>query len=110
MGLIDLGAIIASIVAALGAWAATRAASKANVQNSTVSGRLDAERNAYERARAFDVDTIERQADEIEELRLDNERLREDLLAVRKRLAILENMLPQWERLLNERIEEDSDG
>lgn len=57
--------ITVAAIAAGGAWAAQRAASKATV----VSTRMDAEKEAYERARQFDLDTINRQQEEIKVLR-----------------------------------------
>lgn len=123
MGLIDLGAIIVAAIAALGAWAAQRSSAKASRINTTVSGRLEAERGAYERARVFDVETIERQAALIEELRRDNdnqateiqklydqnESLRRELVVVKRRVSLLEHLTPEWERLLNERAEAEVD-
>jgi peptidoglycan hydrolase CwlO-like protein len=90
MGILDVGGVIIAIIAALGAWAAQRAAAKASTANTTVSGRLDAERGAYERARAFDVATIERQDHELKELREANKTLKEELAVVKARLAKLE--------------------
>lgn len=107
MGLIDLGAIIVALIAAFGAWAAQRSASKTSKFNTTFSGRLDAERGAYERARAFDIETIERQEAEIRELRDANERLRRELQAVKKRLARLEHLAPDLERYEGEENPDD---
>lgn len=109
MALIDLGAIIAAALAALGAWAAQRAASKASKVNTETSGRLEAEKGAYERARVFDLETIDRQNDEIDKLRVENETLKKEIVVVKTRLANLEHMIPEWERLLHERSTESYD-
>jgi len=61
----ELISIAVAVVAAFGAWASQRAASKA----STVSSRMDAEKEAYERARALDTETINRLQAENKELR-----------------------------------------
>lgn len=54
-----------AVVAAVGAWASQRASNKA----STVSSRMDAEKEAYERARGLDTETITRLQSENKELR-----------------------------------------
>lgn len=109
MGAADIAAILVALIAALGAWAAQRSAAKASKVNTVVSSRLEAERQAYERARAFDVQTINRQNKEIKSLHTENERLRGDLRKIKKRLNKLETLFPQWERLLHERLDEETD-
>lgn len=110
LSLIDLGGALVAIIAGLGAWAAQRSAAKASKTNTTVSGRLEAEREAYERARSFDTQTIERQDAELTRLRDANESLRRELETVKKRVRHLEeNIHPELERLLNERIKEFPD-
>lgn len=66
---IDVGGIAVAIIAAGSAWLSSRSADKASVTGHTISSRLDAEKEAYERARDFDLQTIQRQHNEIEELR-----------------------------------------
>lgn len=97
MGAAEISAIVVALVAALGAWASQRSASRAAEINTTVSGRLEAEREAYQRARAFDIQTIERQNEEIHELHKENEELRVMLKKVERRLARLEALYPNWE-------------
>lgn len=110
MGLVDLGGILVAVIAALGAWAAQRSAARASRINTSVSGRLEAEKNAYERARAFDIQTIERQDAEIAELQEANEVLRNELKRVKERLRKLEDNIPTaLERLLHERLAELDD-
>lgn len=94
IGILDIGGILIALIAALGAWAAHRSAGKASVAGTAVSGRLEAERNAYERARAFDVATIERQDSELAKLRQENQKLKTELAEVKARLADLEKRLP----------------
>lgn len=106
---VDAGAVIVAIIAALGAWAAQRSATRASRFNTETSGRLEAERNAYERARSFDVDTIARQGRELSELRDKNYRLETMLDHVKNRLKRLEDLYPEWERLLYERLNEPDD-
>jgi predicted RNase H-like nuclease (RuvC/YqgF family) len=103
----NVGAITVAIIAALGAWAAQRAAANASRANTLVSTKLDAEKEAYQRARTFDTETIERQNTEISRLREENQLLREELSAVKERLARLEHITPEIERLINERLDED---
>lgn len=109
MTALDIGGIIVAIVAALGAWAAQRAASNATKTNTEVSGRLEAERGAYERARVFDTETIRRQNEEILELRKENERLKKELAQVKARLRKLETSataIKNIERLLHDRLDD----
>ena len=120
---IDIGSIIVAVVAALGAWASQRAAAKATTFNTAVTTRLDAEKEAYERARAFDIETINRQEKELESLRKENDRLRsiiedlqndnskvhEELRMLRLRVNKLERGFPKsLEEMLRERLDEES--
>ena len=102
MNPIDIAPILVAVVAALGAWAAQRSASKTSKSNLATSGRLEAEHGAYQRARTFDVQTIERQHDEIVSLQDANERLRREVIVLQKRVARLEALNPDFERLLDE--------
>lgn len=90
----NIATIFVATIAALSAYASQRAAARAAVLNTSTTSRVDMEREAYERARKFDIDTIERQDREIAELRGENEELRGQVLALRLRVATLENNLP----------------
>lgn len=98
MNPLDIGGIVIAVIAALGAWASQRAAANA----SKVGTRLDAEKEAYERARKFDLDTIARQDEEIKELRDEVDRLKQ-------RLALIEAKTPismlGLEGIIRDRIE-----
>lgn len=61
--------VIVAIIAAASAYASQRAAAKATVINTKTTTEADSLREAYERARRFDVETIQRQDAEILELR-----------------------------------------
>lgn len=96
MGGGDYATIVAAIVAAFSAWAVARSAANGNrlakeletraqvqakeIESETEkeSNRSAAETAAYERARAFDVATIERQEAELLRLRADNAHLHID--------------------------------
>lgn len=69
--------IIVAIIAAASAIASQRAAARASTMNTNTTSRVDMEKDAYERARKFDTETIERQDAEILELRADNRILHE---------------------------------
>jgi TolA-binding protein len=98
----ELATVAVAVIAAGGAWASQRAAAKASRVNTNVAGRLEAEKEAYERARAFDIQTIERQDQEIRDLR-------EQIAVARERIARLESGQPsKLERMLRERLEDDS--
>lgn len=90
MDLVQFGGVIVAVVAAFGAWLSQRAAAKANSSNLVVSGRLEAEREAYNRARVFDLQTIERQDIELKELREENKLLRKLVVDIRERLESIE--------------------
>lgn len=66
-GQILSGAIVSIFVALVG-YATARSANKANSTNVVTSSRVEMEKEAYERARAFDTATITRQDHELEEL------------------------------------------
>lgn len=98
----DYASIIAGIIAALSAWAVSRSAGKANrlakelesqaaveaerirTEGSKENTRSQAETEAYERARSFDVSTIERQTAEILQVRADNVHLNADVKRVNR--------------------------
>lgn len=90
----NLAAILASIVVTLisagFAYASQRASSKATA----ASSKLDLERDAYERARKFDIATIERQDRELAELRADNKRLINKVNVLLYKVIRLERGLP----------------
>jgi flagellar biosynthesis component FlhA len=98
----DYASIIAGIIAALSAWAVSRSAGKANrlakeletqaaveserirKEAATETTRSQAETEAYERARTFDIATIERQTAEILQVRADNVHLNADVKRVNR--------------------------
>lgn len=68
----DKGNLITLIIAlssTLGLYLTNRASAKASMTNTSVTARVELEKEAYDRARKYDTDTIERQDAEIEELR-----------------------------------------
>lgn len=108
MNIADFGSIIVALIATLGAWAAQKAASNANRSNTTVSGKIEAEKGAYERARSFDIQTIDRQHKEILDLQNDNIQLRQEIVVLRLRINKIEKMVPDWERIVHEREQESN--
>lgn len=80
--------VIVACVAAWGAWSSQRQVNKAN----EYSSRLDFEKEAYQRARSFDMDTITRQDEEITDLKNENNALREDVRKLRERIRRLEEV------------------
>jgi TolA-binding protein len=69
MDAVNVASVIVAAIAALSAYASQRNASRASTINTQATSRVDMEKEAYERARQFDTDTIERQDKEIQELR-----------------------------------------
>lgn len=104
---INVASIFVSLIAAVAAYASQRAAAKASTKNVEATSRVDMEKEAYDRARKFDTETIARQDAEIDEirevnkklrtdnekLRLDNDQLREEVKSLRRRIAKLEALL-----------------
>lgn len=126
----NIATIIVAVIAALSALASQRAAARASTRNVSTSSRVEMEKEAYDRARAYDTETIKRQDAEIAELRAEMaevktkhstctaeiERLKaaheEENSALRVRIARLETGLhTNLEELLRERLNEpESDG
>jgi peptidoglycan hydrolase CwlO-like protein len=77
-----LGSIIISIIAATATWLASRVSSKASIKNAVTSSRAVMEEEAYQRARAYDVETIRRQDQELNELRENQKTLNADVKMV----------------------------
>lgn len=112
MALLDFGAVIVALIAALGAWAAARSTSKASKSSSIFSAKLDAEKGAYERARLFDVETIQRQDAMLVELRGQVEYLEGEVQRLKARLRKIENyegMSDELRRQLHEHFERFGD-
>jgi TolA-binding protein len=65
---LGIASVIISAITALGVWLSARESRKATTTNTTSSSRVEMEKEAYERARALDVQTIERQERRINEL------------------------------------------
>lgn len=66
-------------ITSLVAWLSSRANAKANMTNVATSGRVEMEKEAYERARALDTETITRQDKELHDLRDENHLQKEAL-------------------------------
>lgn len=63
-----LATLLSAVIAGFVAWATARTSSKAHVDSTMVSTRADTEREAFERAKGFYTDTIDRQSVEIHEV------------------------------------------
>jgi peptidoglycan hydrolase CwlO-like protein len=63
-----VSSIIVSLIALVSGWLAARASAKASTTNVVTSSRVEMEKEAYERARKLDTETIQRQDQELEEL------------------------------------------
>jgi predicted RNase H-like nuclease (RuvC/YqgF family) len=80
-----------SVIAAIFSGKAARSAAKLNADASTTNSRTLAETEAYARARKMDIETIERQEEDIEELRKNNHQIREKLRALMEHNERLRN-------------------
>lgn len=71
----SIASILVAFIAAAFAYASSRSATKSSKMHDASNFRLEMEKDAYERARALDTETIARQSAEIKDLREDNRRL-----------------------------------
>lgn len=85
---------IASIIVAVIATGSAVASQRSSAQASKFNARAEAETEAYNRARAFDIATIERQDKELKDLREENKDLEEQLEILRWRISRIEHGLP----------------
>ncbi len=100
---INVVTIIVAIIASLSAYASQRSASKVSLNNNATTSRVEMEKEAYDRARSYDTETIRRQDTEIEEIRAENKELREEVKALQERIARLEKTslllnLEEWRK------------
>lgn len=100
-----LASVIVAIISALSALAAQRAASKASrvdhkavIDAENENTRAEVEKDAYSRARAFDTATIERQEEELKQLRLDNRKLHSELNASNDEISKLRQRIIKLEQ------------
>lgn len=102
---VSVASIIVAIVAATSAYASQRAASKATTVNTITTSRVDMEKEAYDRARSYDTETIKRQDTELDELRVENKTLQQEVRILRLRITRLEQgLVHNLEEMLRERL------
>lgn len=120
MGDTAIASIIAATIAGLVGWATSRqsrkaqeASAEAAVANQAVSSRTDLERDAFERAKGFYTDTIDRQhaehIEDQEEIAGLNDRVRSleaEKATDRRKITVLENRVSRLERD-NEKLRSD---
>lgn len=90
MNAIDISAIAIAIIALGSSWVTARTSSKATTINNETNARVEMEKEAYTRARDFDINTIERQNEQIEKLQRENRELKETVRVLTERLNRLE--------------------
>jgi regulator of replication initiation timing len=100
--------IAISVIGAIGVWISSRESRKATTTNTAASGRVEMEKEAYERARALDTETIRRQHDEIQELRDNQTHINEDVKMVHRENQQLHEENAQV-REENSRVLEDNE-
>lgn len=103
-----IASIIVALIALIAAGASQRSASKAagvaaqaSVSSTQITSRVDMEKEAYERARSFDTETITRQNREIASLRAELETMERDLALAQKELRVTQIRVNHLERLTN---------
>lgn len=90
MNAIDISAIAIAIIALGSSWVTSRTSSKATTINNETNARVEMEKEAYNRARDFDINTIERQKEQIETLQRENRELKQTVQQLTERLNRLE--------------------
>ena len=99
---VNYATIIVALIAAAGAWASQRAAAKATANNTMAGSRIDMEKEAYDRARAFDTETISRQNFEIDEIRAEHRLCKETISQMKKtyeeEISLLRSRIARLER------------
>ena len=90
MNAIDISAVIIAVIALGSSWVTARTSSKATTINNETNARVEMEKEAYARAREFDVNTIERQNEQIENLQRENRELKETIRVLTERINRLE--------------------
>ena len=104
---IDGGGVIVAVIAAVSAFLSQKSAQRAHSFNIQVETRLDAEKEAYQRAREFDTETIKRQQDQIDELVEDNKNLSEEVKSLKKQVA---NLMQGFPKVLREMVRDHVEG
>jgi regulator of replication initiation timing len=93
---------VISVGAAFLSGRAARSAAKYNSDASITNSKIQAETEAYNRARAMDIKTIERQDEEIEELRQNGRQLREKVRTLLMENEILKQRVSALEQMQGE--------
>lgn len=65
---VAIATVIAALIAGLAGWATARTSAKSEVRRQETASRTDIEKEAFQRAKDFYTDTIDRQAKQIDEL------------------------------------------
>ncbi len=100
---ISIVSIVVAVIAALSAYASQRSSAKVSLDTNATTSRVEMEKEAYDRARSYDTETIRRQDTEIEEIRAENKELREEVKSLKERIARLEKAslllnLEEWRK------------
>jgi cell division protein FtsB len=95
-----------AIITALGAIATQRSAARAAVRNAQTASRTDMEQEAFERAKGYYTDTIDRQARDIMSLETAMSGLEARVAQLKARVTDLESQLDAAKRALRRAIEE----
>lgn len=93
-----------AIVTACGAILTQRSAARAAVRNASLSSRTDLEREAFERAKGYYTDTIDRQARDITQLEADVTKLEGKVTVCQARISTLEEELATAKRALRKAL------
>lgn len=106
----NIVALLVAIIAALSAFASQQSSAKvakqARIEAARIElehSRVDMEKNAYERARAFDTETISRQNKRIAELTREVRHLNNVVTQLRSRIAHVEHL----EETFDDGVDED---
>jgi len=102
-----IATVIAAFISALAVIATQRSAAAAAVRNQSVSSRTDIEKEAFERAKGYYTDAMDRQAAEIGGLETDVATLRGRVSALEEELARTKGELELSRRALSLKYRDD---
>lgn len=99
--------VIAAVIAGAFGWATVRTTARSEVRRQDTASRTDIEKEAFERAKTFYTDTIDRQSDQIEELEGDVDKLKQRVSDQETEIGQLRSELDTAKRALRLRFPDE---
>lgn len=95
--------VIATAITGLAGWATQKSAANAAAKNAAIASRTEVEKEAFERAKEFYTEVIDRQGNEIHELEADIGRLKKRVGELEAKVKLQRS---EHERITSELMEE----